>query len=100
MGGDVLHLIGLADDTAGIDEIRDAPRQAGVVVVGCPGRFVRGADDTIDVGQQRETEPLRVGERLVLRGGVERRAEYDGVCACEVSGPVTQGLSFDRSARR
>jgi hypothetical protein len=52
----------------------------------------------VRVGQQPEAEVLGVGERLVVRWGIEGRAQDDAVGGGKFIGPVTQALALDRSA--
>lgn len=91
-------LVRLTDDAVGVDEVSDSLRQCGVLVVGCPGYLVLGADRPIDVGKEVKREAFGRGERLVVFRGIERCAEDDGTGSGEVGGPVTQALSLDRSA--
>jgi hypothetical protein len=52
----------------------------------------------VDIGEQREPEVLRVGERLVLGRRVEAGAEDLGAYLGELGASVTEALSFPRSA--
>jgi hypothetical protein len=98
--GDVGHVVRAVDQTARRDEIAVAAREVGVPVVRVAGDLVGGADGAVDVREQAVRELLCLGEREVLRDGVERRAEDYGAELGEAIGPVTQGLALDRSTRR
>jgi hypothetical protein len=71
MGGRVSHFIATVDLSLGIDQVSDALRELGELLVRTASDLVLRADRTIDVAQQTEREVLRLGECQVVSGRVE-----------------------------
>jgi hypothetical protein len=98
--GEAVHvadLVGLADDAIRVDEVGDAQRKVGALIVGRSGYLVELTDFSVDIGEQPVVERFGFGEGLVLLRGVERRAQDDAVGGGKISGPVTQALALSGS---
>jgi hypothetical protein len=94
----IADLVGTTDNSGRVDQVRNAKRKVGVRLVRSADDLVSGADTMVDVGEQAERELLCVGKRLVLRRGVEGRAQHHAVSGLKRFGPVTQALTLRRSA--
>ncbi len=99
MRSDVGDVIGLVDETSGVDQEAVASREVGELVAFISGDSIRGADTVLTVGQQTKRKLLALRERKVLSGCVERCSENCHIEFGETIGPVTQSLSLDSSTR-
>jgi hypothetical protein len=97
VAGDVGDLVRLAEHTVGVDQERLARRELRVLLAGRLLDAVCGPDAPVRIGQQAVREALRLGELLVLRGGVERRPEDQRAASFELWASITEALSLDRS---
>src|ERR1700730_12701125 len=95
---DVLDLVRLADRALGIDEVGDAPGEAGGTVGGVLQHVVGLCGTALRVGQELEGQPPGLCEELVLGGRVDRGPEDLRPCLGEPLGSVTEPFPFLRSA--
>ena len=97
MAGHVSDVVGAGDHAVGIDQVAVTAREFGELLADVARHFVGGGDGVVGVAEQAERELLRLRERQVLRRCVVRRTEDGDAEFVESFGPVTQGLSLDRS---
>ncbi len=99
MTSDIGHLVATMDPSLGINEVAVTHRVLGVLLPGFAHDLVLGPNSAIHIAQQMERELLRLGERQVLGGCIERGTEDDRIELFESLGAVTQALALDGSTR-
>jgi hypothetical protein len=98
MGADFGDLVDLGHGPVGSNQERHPLGVVRVLLVGRSFDAVGPANGSIDIAEQREAEPMLLGEDEVLGRGVETRAEDLGARRLELWASVTEALPFTRSA--
>jgi hypothetical protein len=98
VGLDIAYLVDLGDVAIWVDEESDALGEVGILLVRASLRAVGFADRPIHIREQRETELLGVGERLVVGWGVEADPDDLGAGGNELWASITEALSLPSSA--